>query len=248
MYSPQLAPLFSSARSPIPYSSSAANAAATTPTPIPTRPAPLVPLGVGLALGLGVPVATGTVAFPLGVAPPVAMDTSVETVVEAEADAELPEAVQRMEPSCTGLVAMRAGDAAVNFAEPGSLPWASLKAWQVTAERSTPDAETILRPQTEGRSGVGQHVRNWRGRWRAGFVPLTTRLPTSISKLSSCVVLPMQGVSWSLTVAAEAAEMRRAAVRAKVFIVVDGLRLRVNLQLRVEGFKMLDQARTAGKS
>lgn len=53
----------------------------------------------------------------------------------------------------TGFVAMSAGWAYVNTAEPGCVPTTSLKAWQVMVLMSTPsEAERMRRPQTAGRS------------------------------------------------------------------------------------------------
>lgn len=105
--------------------------------------------------------------MPLGLA--------VRRVVVVVSDEESPERLHLMEPSWTGLVAMRAGVLEVKIAEPGLvrgvsgcvgrgggmdgemaylLPSASLKAWQETEARSAPSAETIFRPQTDSISGV----------------------------------------------------------------------------------------------
>jgi hypothetical protein len=55
--------------------------------------------------------------------------------------------------SCTGFVAISAGFAYVNTAEPGCVPTTSRKAWHVMVEMSMPgEAETMRRPQTWGRS------------------------------------------------------------------------------------------------
>jgi hypothetical protein len=55
--------------------------------------------------------------------------------------------------SCTGFVAMSAGFAYVNTAEPGCVPTTSRNAWHWMVEMSTlGEAETMRRPQTWGRS------------------------------------------------------------------------------------------------
>jgi hypothetical protein len=61
--------------------------------------------------------------------------------------------------SCTGFVAMSAGDAYVKTADPGIVPATSLKAWQLIVLMSTPEeADTMRRPQTVGRSMGGVSI------------------------------------------------------------------------------------------
>lgn len=147
------------------YSNKTANAAATAPTLYATRlPAPVVSAGappvlVALGATLGPPVCVGTVEFPpfvdgiaepvLAAPPPLAL--AVITVVK---ETTVPFAfvsleLQRMESSCTGLVAMRAGVVLLKRAEPASLPAVSLKAWQVRLERDTSVERRSSRPQTD---------------------------------------------------------------------------------------------------
>jgi hypothetical protein len=146
------------------YSSSAANPAARTPTLYPTTlPAPvdcagLGPVVVELGATLGPPVCVETVKFPLvvGIAAPVlaAVALAVITVVMATVPlACFSELLHRMLPSWTGFVAMSAGEVELKDAEPGSVPFASLNAWQVRDSRATPEERRSSRPQMDFSSG-----------------------------------------------------------------------------------------------
>jgi len=105
---------------------------------------------------VGVPVGP-TVEFPPDcVGEPVPVGPAVRRVVMVVESSALSPSVrlQLMDPSWTGLVAMRAGFLKVKTAEPGFLPSASLKAWHETALMSASVTETILRPQTDSISGT----------------------------------------------------------------------------------------------
>jgi hypothetical protein len=123
----------------VPYSINTANPAATTPKLNPTRPAPL---GLSDPEGLGGELVTvGFVLFPpipgmlepepLGAATPAAVATlaavAVTVFIVDMAEGE-PLEEHLIEPICTGLVAIRAGDVELKSSDPFSLPDASLKA------------------------------------------------------------------------------------------------------------------------
>jgi hypothetical protein len=95
-----------------------------------------------------------TVKFPLvvGMTAPVlaAVALAVITVVMATVPlACFSELLHRMLPSWTGFVAMSAGEVELKDAEPGSVPFASLNAWQVRDSRATPEERRSSRPQMD---------------------------------------------------------------------------------------------------
>lgn len=224
------------------YSSRTANAAAIAPTLYPTTlPAPVdcagdAPVVVGLGATLGPPVCVGTDVFPPFVemavpvpvlaAPvplaPLALTLAViSVVIDTVPFAFVSELLHSMLPSCTGFVAMSAGEVELKSADPSSVPSASLYAWQERESRDTPEERRSSRPQTD-LSAVYTLV--WvlclMMRYGGANIRLTTSLSVSMVN-SSNEMGWRQLVVLSVTVAAEAVEMNaaRAAVAVKVFIV-----------------------------
>jgi hypothetical protein len=166
---PQCMSLYSALQDAMPnqsfriYSSRTAKAAAIAPTLYPTTlAAPVVSAGgalVSVALGatLGPPVCVGTVELPpfVGMADPVLAapppdGLNVIMVVTDTVSFDLvSELLHSMLPSWTGFVAMSAGDVELKTVEPGSLPSASLNAWQVRVSIATSEERRISRPQTD---------------------------------------------------------------------------------------------------